>query len=259
MTNHDLERFPPVPNEQTVVWRFMDFTKFVSMLDTGSIFFCRSDKLGDPFEGATPQPEFEIQKGEFLTRETARWKLGHQEMKGLLDAFSRGKKNLREWIFINSWYMSEYESAAMWKIYARTNEAVAVRSTFKHLFDCLPKELPNLVWGKVQYIDFKKESSLRGETFRDRFFYKRKSYEHEREIRAVLLRFPGEVHGYPSHLITTLSDGVYVKTQVDLLIDEIYVAPGSPNWFLELVKNITEKYGLDKPVYRTSLDDEALF
>jgi hypothetical protein len=31
----------------------MDFTKYVSMLDSGSLFFARADLLGDPFEGSS--------------------------------------------------------------------------------------------------------------------------------------------------------------------------------------------------------------
>ena len=35
-----------------VLWRFMSFTKFVSLLARNALFFARADKLGDPFEGS---------------------------------------------------------------------------------------------------------------------------------------------------------------------------------------------------------------
>jgi hypothetical protein len=38
-------------NENAKIWRYMDFTKFVSLLEKKALFFCRADKLGDPFEG----------------------------------------------------------------------------------------------------------------------------------------------------------------------------------------------------------------
>jgi hypothetical protein len=37
---------------ETRLWRYMDFAKFVSLLETRSIHFARADVLGDSFEGA---------------------------------------------------------------------------------------------------------------------------------------------------------------------------------------------------------------
>jgi hypothetical protein len=34
------------------VWRYLDFTKFVSMLENGGLFFPTVAKLHDPFEGS---------------------------------------------------------------------------------------------------------------------------------------------------------------------------------------------------------------
>jgi hypothetical protein len=45
--------FLPPDDPGAQIWRYMDFTKFVSMLDNGGVFFCRADKLGDKFEART--------------------------------------------------------------------------------------------------------------------------------------------------------------------------------------------------------------
>jgi len=39
-------------DEVTKIWRYMDFTKFVSMLENKGLFFPSADNLGDPFEGS---------------------------------------------------------------------------------------------------------------------------------------------------------------------------------------------------------------
>ena len=52
--NSDTRKFHNPPPADTILWRYMDFTKFVSLLEKRSLFFARADKLGDPFEGATP-------------------------------------------------------------------------------------------------------------------------------------------------------------------------------------------------------------
>ena len=54
------------PNDPNIhIWRYMDFTKFVSMLQKGGLIFSRADKLGDPFEGFYP-------KGTELAKESTR-------------------------------------------------------------------------------------------------------------------------------------------------------------------------------------------
>ena len=42
------------PKDNSKIWRYMDFTKFIDMLDKSALFFTRVDKLGDPFEGSCP-------------------------------------------------------------------------------------------------------------------------------------------------------------------------------------------------------------
>lgn len=44
--------FEKPENENAKIWRYIDFTKFVSLLDKSALFFTRADRLGDPFEGS---------------------------------------------------------------------------------------------------------------------------------------------------------------------------------------------------------------
>ena len=43
---------PPSPD--ATLWRYMDFTKFASVLEKQSLFFARANELEDPFEGYLP-------------------------------------------------------------------------------------------------------------------------------------------------------------------------------------------------------------
>jgi hypothetical protein len=43
--------FRQPPDEGISVWRYMDLSKFIWMIQRDALFFCRSDLLGDPFEG----------------------------------------------------------------------------------------------------------------------------------------------------------------------------------------------------------------
>ena len=48
------------PPDDAVLWRYMDFTKFVSVLDKRALFFSAADKFGDPFEGSISKGTAEL-------------------------------------------------------------------------------------------------------------------------------------------------------------------------------------------------------
>ena len=68
----------PIQNEQSAIWRFMDFTKFVSVLDKGSLFLCRADKLDDSFEGSSTESDTNFWKSEYYVRKIREGKEGMQ-------------------------------------------------------------------------------------------------------------------------------------------------------------------------------------
>jgi len=48
-----------VPPRETVLVKYLDLTKFLSLLYKRSLFFCRLDKLEDQFEGTTAKRNYE--------------------------------------------------------------------------------------------------------------------------------------------------------------------------------------------------------
>ena len=245
----------PVEDENSTIWRYMDFTKFVSLLDKKSLFLCRADKLEDSFEGSIPLTNVQNLKFETYKEKTIRGKWGVTKTDQYLSDISEGSKLLKRYAYISSWYMNKHESAAMWKLYARTNEAVAIKSSINRLRESLPKH-DELLIGRTNYIDYKKEN-IKEESLADRFFYKRKSFEYEEEVRVAVFNIK-EKWDKKFQAVET-EGGVYIKAKIDVLINKIYVAPNSPKWFQELVNKISRLYGINKKARRTSLDDEALY
>ena len=41
------------PQDSALLWRYMDLSKFIDILHRKSLFFARSDRLSDPWEGGT--------------------------------------------------------------------------------------------------------------------------------------------------------------------------------------------------------------
>src|SRR5689334_3019212 len=92
-----------MPDEHTTIWRYMDFAKFVSLLDKEALYFARADTFDDKFEGAIPKPT--IKAREALVLET-----GTPLVEETLRAWSQGMQNVRQWIFVNCWHINSYES-----------------------------------------------------------------------------------------------------------------------------------------------------
>ena len=95
--------------------------------------------------------------------------------------FTALKKTFLPSYLVNCWHMSDVESAAMWRLYATARNSVALLTRF-HL---LTYVLPETVYvGKLRYIDYTKDRIPEGNVFYP-IMYKRKSFEHERELRVV--------------------------------------------------------------------------
>jgi len=225
-------------NENTKTWRYMDFTKFVSLLDKSSLFFTRVDKLGDPFEGSCPEKVIKFWEK----------KLGTRYPQGFYE-------HLNRYTAVNCWHLNKYESAAMWRLYLKSNEGIAVQSTFKRLKDSFRDKGHAIFLGKVRYIDY---SSLVDpeEVFTYPVIYKRKIFRHEQELRAVIRKLPRK--GFSPRSKPTIREGIYVPVDLDVLVDKIYLAPTSPAWQFELLKSILEKYELNKEVVQSKMDDKPL-
>lgn len=236
------------PEDKTAkIWRYMDFTKFVSMIENKGLFFPTADNLGDPFEGS------------FSTVNKKLRPLIYKHAHHFPDDAKIGElvKTLRTWVVINCWHMSEHESAGMWNLYAKTEEAICIQSSYSKLRGCLPN---NVKIGLVRYVDYTQnwipESNLLAP-----FMYKRKSFEHEKELRAVINL--STIDEMDLEFVTIDSKppkgGIWQPIDLNTLIENVYVAPNAPKWFGELVQSVVKTYGLNKPVIKSSLEDEPIF
>jgi len=231
-----------VPNDNMTIWRYMDFTKFVSLLDKQALFFCRVDKLGDPFEGSHPKANISL-RAEIYKDELP------------LEDISEIYRLLREFTVVNCWHINRFESAAMWKLYLKSDEGIPIRSTFGRLRDGLKDAEPDIYIGKVQYIDYEKDRMLDDPL--SSFLHKRKSFEHEVELRAVIQQLPED--GLSKDSERPFDNGLYIPVDLGLLINQICLAPTSTKWMHDLVTSVTKKYGLKKEVCQSSLSERPVY
>lgn len=239
-------------NEEVKVWRYMDFTKLVSLIDTRRLYFTRADRFEDPFEGSWPKINVEARKyaPENLPAEEQQKYL--DTMKGMSNII----KNWRRYTALNCWHENEHESAAMWKIYLKSDEGIAIQSTYSKLKKSITDdEIVHI--GRVKYIDYEKEY-IDANNSLAAFVHKRRSFEHEREIRALVTKWP-IVDGTLDFSIDTIIDGLPIKVDMETLIENIYVAPTAPKWFADLVDGVVKRYGYRFEVVQSKLYSSPLF
>ena len=244
--NHPV--FKPPSDHDSPIWRYMDFTKFVSMLQYGGLYFRRVDLLGDPFEGSLPRLSVEARERLFKT-------LMKGDIDGPVDALAHHHRVMRMTAFANCWHLNDHESAAMWAHYAGTEGAIAIRSTFRALDDSLGDAV---FLGMVKYIDYKEEIIGEKDNSLSPLIYKRASFAHEREVRALVWDVPLFKKCFNSDAEPN-EVGRYERVDLDRLISRVFVAPRAQPWLRELVEAVTRKHGLAKVVHQSSLDEEPLF
>ena len=242
--------FESPKDENVKIWRYIDFTKLVSLIDSRRLFFTRLDKFDDPFEGSYTK----INVGARLFVPAGVPDEARESYVRMRAGMSEFNKNWPKFNFASCWHMNEHESAAMWKLYLKSDEGIAIQSTYARLKRSLLGE-DNVHLGIIKYIDY--DADFIDETNGyNVLMSKRKSFEHEREVRALLTRFPVGDLGFKQ---PPEEHGVAMRVDVENLIEKIYIAPSTPDWFANLVQSIIKRYGYDFEVVHSRLNEKPLF
>ena len=265
---HNLD-VPPIDSR---LWRYMNFAKFVSLLEIRQLFFTRADKLEDAYEGAWSEATLRqldslMEYGDDQERrdpitgnrlasekETARlWKqiiLGHTQQE-------------RRYTLINCWREGEHESEAMWNQSPRHGERydLAIKSDFKSLVHSFPSgsRLPDMV-ARVEYIPY--QTTGMPLSLAAPYLHKRIEFQDEREVRAIMSAtqfVPDPAHPNrddvkaPDYSRDICDVGIGYEVSPADLIHEVVISPHAQSWLTELVAKVIERYGLRIPVSQSRL------
>ena len=220
-------------DSNTIVWKYLDLSKFLDLLMSRKLFMSRSDKFEDQYEGTFSEPTYEEIK-----------KLSENNPE-FLDYY----KSHREKVVVSSWHINEYESFAMWQIFTQNNEGLAIQSTIGRLQKALKPEINYSQFiGEVNYIDYKKEYI----PFDDMFFpfmFKRKSFQYEREVRIISDLSESNIK---------INDGLKIDVDINQLIEKIYIHPKSENWYKKLVIEVVSKLDYTIEIEKSDLESDIL-
>lgn len=235
-------------NPDIKVWRYLDFAKFVSLLDSKSLFFSRADLLGDDYEFTYPKSNHSAFDGTPQSSNN--------------EFFLQTLKVLRKSIFVNCWQINDHESTAMWNEYLKNDNGLAIQTTFRNLLEELKKcsYKSRLDMGLVNYIDYEVDKIV-GQNILEFIFHKRVEFTHEKEMRAVIWKTTSDNLVIDPFAMTepeSAESGLIISVSLNSLIEKIIIAPKAPIWFKNLVESVCEKYELNCPIIQSRLSAPPL-
>ncbi|MDH0863236.1 DUF2971 domain-containing protein [Mitsuaria sp. GD03876] len=238
-TEATLEDFKvQAPSDDTVLWRYMDLSKLLSLLEDKKLVFPRADILEDLYEG-------------HWSDESLRQLKALEDEGGTAQAIAKQPFVERERMFVSCWHENPSESAAMWRIFLKSNDGVAIRTTVSSLKEQLRRTYLHVEFGRVRYIDYSEDFISHLRTFYP-YFHKRKDFEHEKEVRAVVWNMPSGTHQIR---VEPGSKVFSIDVNPVELIHSIVIAPKADSWFKQLVEKVVKnRYGLNCEITSSKVD-----
>jgi len=253
-------------DDNNSVWRYMDFTKFVALLENSALFFSRGSVITneDAFEGSFPEnsksPVFEMLSAEYKKNPN---KFNLNFLLGMIPGKEWFRDMFKNEVLINCWCRDEHENHLMWAGYGKGESSIAVKSDLGLLKKSFGDYSDYDIYiGKISYIDYSLEEVEINPM--DRivpYLYKRVNFKSENEIRCFLVD-DGDINLFPEDEPRPfevgnglmLNPGINVPVDLNLLIREIRVAPKAPIWLPDLIKSLLKRYNLsEKPVLLSDL------
>ena len=248
------------------VLRYLTFAKFISLITYRALWFSKLNILQDEFEGTLPSATEKIVVAKNQKQKTF---FNHPDLHKQIDNWvSDNVRDVRELTVVNCWFLGEQESIEMWNEYVGNIEGVVIKSTIRKLTQYVFAWPEFSSIGKVKYVDFNSHvmSSYEANQARERAFLKDLKFQHEQEIRieTMSLKTPHCVHmdGTPmktedysgKNMNNFENPGLYIGVDIQNLIDDVILAPRSPEWFELLVKRIVKLHSMKCAVIRSALE-----
>lgn len=243
------------------ILRYMSYSQFKDL-------FCNGLKLtkaakyaqDDPFEGELMELVYQIAQDHKIFIER------NDKEPSKIDFLKEEGRQVREKSYVSCWTLSESENVALWKIYGKNKNSIALKTTIVKLKQAiesilqtsrendviLMKFLKSQIV-KVKYIDHR---TMDLDKCREHFdilpstilHYKNIGYEYEAEVRVI---FDGVEQGRPDPAM--LGETCIIRICPQNFATEIIVSPFADDWFYDLVQHEMEEFDMAAFVKWSSL------
>lgn len=278
-------------DRSTKIQRYMDFSKFLHMLENKQMFMCRIDKFEDKLEGGLTTINDFFYSGALealsnLVNNSLPLSLGkdYNSTESVEEAKQRQQdyedklinklfktvfgdielserltykdviKAQKQWFDVSCWHsnVDDSESIAMWKIYCNDINSVCINTTIGQLLDSIEKDKDiNLLIQKIEYIDH------RADYYSLEVDSKIAPFVHKHKA----YKFENEIrliaYNHSNDPLSNREDaGSLISLKSNNFINSVKVSPEAPEWFFNLVKDIfNNRYDQTGVVARSDLDD----
>jgi DUF2971 family protein len=222
------------PADSDRLWRYMQPTIFLSMLLRRAVHLPPLACFEDPYEGVPPRAVVDQ-----MRRQRDQ---GHAEAPEGLDAWRRMIELARTNICANSWHIGEEESEAMWRLYGRYEDGLAIVSRMPAIRDAFRDH--NVTGGCVDYSGREFKPGTTEQNLLQWATTKRPSYEYEKEFRVLVHRDRGNDDELA---------GVSLGIDPHRLIEEVVLSPRMQRWQIDLFRALFERLEFARPVRESSL------
>ena len=268
---------PQNSDNDFTLWRYMDLAKFISLLQTKSLYFSSGYKLNrsDRFEFNYSSLDYKlilecINAMKLMIDKT----LANQEDIDLvMNSLNEMIRYFSQIIGVNSWIISEHQSNAMWKIYSKS-DGIAIKTKMSKIYKSLNEKNPyreiyhqGIIYQDIlnsniinDYLSLFEslglyDKYLKGSleepeknTFKWKLyqacfpiiFNKTRPFSYENEYRFITLL------NFPANMLDLNIEGNLLEIDLNYVIDEVLVAPDAEEWFHTIVQNLMDTYMLDQ-------------
>lgn len=253
-------------NTEVRLWRYLDFFKFKSLLETKSLFFCRADKFSDPFEGSLPKKEAECRIKTFKDQAFYFQQTFDKDsaLKNIIEIQNLHKR-FKRGVVVNCWQINETESDAMWRLYLKDNEGVAIQTTTQKMIKTIKNTNEEIGISKVRYLNYENDVWYHAidyphtsYNFIIPFIHKRIEFKYESELR-LFIQIQEAIDNENYWDNEKIEKGKLIPIEIDLLIDKIYLPPTIDQKATDKIIGLSKSFGYNFEFVKSKLTCEPFY
>lgn len=254
------------PEPNSILWRYMELDRFKSLLERKALFFSRADKFPDQFEGSLPLREYEFRPkvhraiDDFYGNQST-----DEQIAESIAGLTHEHLEFRRRHVVNCWHSNSNESDAMWGMYLKSNEGIAIQTSVSRLRQSVETSPLEVEISKVRYLDYERDIFFHATEYPHRNYnlmmpllHKRNEFIHEKEVR--LIHEVREAYSDKKYWETQeFETGMFIEVDIPVLVRKVILTPTSDERVREKVELVIQNAGYHFTIEKSALSRPALF